>query len=275
MCKNRNNIIITTLKVEDDIYKDVGDLDVEDRLKKLVKELVKRIKQKLNGFNDIFFKYAYENADVLHEIVQFHSVNEGGSHRNGIIYIGEMGFMSSEMGSDDDIMATIFHEFMHYIAFKLDIYPKRYENRERGEIWSILIEAEASLETEEEFYDNAYNSFLMAGYNGSDSEKYLNYPDLYQKLSKEQRSEVDQYIIERGLKPEICARNFQYYGSNHAKDEINAHKKTIDGHQLDIFIMSSTKLNFYDNEIKRYTEKYNNCLEIERKYGYTPEGYKQ
>lgn len=277
MSIDTNFTIITTIKIRDEEYELPDKLRIEDRLRSLVKELIKRIKEKLENSTDFYFKYAYTHADILNEIVKPEDSDAGGHHINGILYVGRVGFNGGAMGSDEDVMATIFHEFMHYIAFKNNKFPYRYENKEEGEIWYKNVILRACLQTEDVFYQNSYESFIADGYRKEPEEaaKYYDYPFGYKELSIEQRLMFEKYIKEQGLKPSITEELYRYTPSNYPLDEINAHTKTLEANQMGVFSMSQAKLVFYDNEIKRYKNVYKICIEIEEQYGYTPEGYEK
>ncbi|GHT29135.1 hypothetical protein FACS189432_08010 [Bacteroidia bacterium] len=256
----------------------IDEKKAKEKVNTLLDSLIINIKTKLQNSDDQMFQLAYKNTGNLKNIVTFDiNVGSGGQHINKKISIGRATVIEGENtdGSDGDIMATIFHEYMHYVCFISNIYPKRYQYTiEEGIVYTENIPTGEEMEDNSTFIDRAYRTFLLTKYN-VDYDKYINYPDDYKQLSESQRKEVDEYIKENNLSPQKKVVNYPYSPSNYAKDELNAHKKTLEASSLGLFTFSQKKLNFYDKELKRYQEKYDNCVNIERNYNYTPEGYKK
>lgn len=269
-----NNGVVSSENPDDNPTNIKVDLECAAKVvEDLTLKLILSIKEKLLNSNDEFFKYAYKDVDILKNIVKLNPSNEGGSYRNGVIYVGLKGFIDPNMGSDGDIMATIFHEYMHYIAFQYKIYPKRYDNIDMGIIYSEKINIGEKQETHDMFMMRIYEIFLSDRYN-KDYEKYSQFPIDYYKLDIDQKGELDDFIKKGGYEPSVIEDYYQYLPSNHILDEINAHNKTKEANKLNVFIMSDSKLNFYEEEIDRYKNKLDVCKDIERRFGYTEEGYK-
>jgi hypothetical protein len=184
------------------------------------------------------------------------------------------GFHFLHVTPSRDIMATIFHEYIHYICFTSGIFPKRYQYPiEEGIIYTEQILMGNGIEDEVTFKNKAYDVFILSKWS-IDYNKYSKYPNEYGKLDENQRAEVDEYIKEKNLSPEKTDIYYPYHPSNHAKDELNAHNKTLEASSLDLFTISQKKISFYDEELQRYQKMYDDCIDIEKKYNYSPEGYK-
>jgi hypothetical protein len=258
-----------------------SNIDVEktkEKVRTLVDSLIVNIKNKLYDSNDQIFQLAYKNTDDLNKITTFDvNIGSGGQHINKNIFIGRAGVVEgvNTDGSDGDIMATIFHEYIHYVCFISSMFPKRYQySIEEGIVYSEKIPIGEELEDEATFRYRVYLLFLMEKYN-IDYEKYSTYPDDYGNLNENQRKELDGYIKKNKLSPTKTIIYDLYIPSNHIKDELNAHSKTLEAVSLELFTFSQKKIIFYNNELKRYQNMYNKSLDIERKYNYAPDGYKK
>jgi len=270
--------VVTSENPQDNNNSNIDVEKTKEKVKTLVDSLIINIKTKLNNSNDQMFQLSYRNVADLKNIVTFDmSVGSGGQHINKRITIGRAGVTEGENtdGSDGDIMSTFFHEYIHYICFISNIFPVRYMySVEEGVVYSEMIPIGEELEDETAFMKKAYDLFIYSNFN-TDIEKYSSYPDNYGQLNGEQRKELDEYIKEKGLIPEVTMLYEQYVPSNHAQNELNAHNKTLEAASLELFIMSNKKLIFYDKEIKRYQKMYDFGIKVEREYNYTPSGQKK
>jgi hypothetical protein len=251
---------------------DVGKMD--ERVKMLVDSLIGKIETYLSNSDNQFFRLAFENTEDLKENVIFDStIGSGGEYKNGKMLIGINALVPGDKtdGSDGDVMATIFHEYMHYLGSKFNIYPKRYANEEKGIVYSEQVLLGIEMENDNIFKERAYKLFTIAKYQ-IDVAKYSNYPAFYDQLDGNQKAEVDKYIQDNNLSPQMSEVTYLYRPSNHAKDELNAHTKTLEASSLDLFEISFKKRNSYSKELIRYQEMYDICLRIEQKYNYTPDG---
>jgi hypothetical protein len=225
------------------------------RVNDLITVLQQRIREHLNKSTDKYPKLAFENENKLPLITQFDpNIGAGGQYRNGKLYVGKRNF--TEGSNDEDILATIYHEYMHYLNWE---YGDRYrmENLEEGKVYYQNIPCfEERMLSEAEFFEKAYVLFIYDKIN-IDYETYVEYPNTYKKLNDEQKKEVDIHIKENNLKPEMTCIPFDYSPSNYFKDEINAHTETLNAHNWNVFKMSEQKLNIYNSEITRYTNLYN------------------
>ena len=100
------------------------------------------------------------------------------------------------------------------------------------------------------------------------------YGESYHELNGDQKKEVDEYL-KNHLNKQGRDVSYTYAPSNHAKDELNAHTKTLEVSSLGLFVISFEKETYYRSEaLILYERMYEKSLMIEREYGYTPEGYK-
>jgi hypothetical protein len=234
------------------------------KVKDLIGILQQRIKEHLNNSTEKYPKLAYENESVLSSITEFDpNVGGGGQYRNGRLYIGTRNFKENSI--DEDILATIYHEYMHYLNWQFgDQY--RMENLIIGRVYSINLPCfEEKMQDEGEFLEYAYQLFFQTKMKYPDKEVYLDYPDFYEELNSTQKKEVDSYIQENNLEPEIKCFPFHYSPSNYFKDEINAHTETLNVNNKGMLKMSNEKMSFYYSEIDRYTKLYNKAITHEKK----------
>jgi hypothetical protein len=201
-------------------------------------------------------------------------VPSSGKYVNGQLIVGTLNFI--EGATDEDIMATIFHEYMHYISRKNSIFIYRMEDEKSGSVYSeedgiVYSEIdpcfEERQETEDEFFNSVCSSFI---YDNLPTAMYYSFN--YTELTVEQKKEIAEYIKTKNLTPSIHCFEFQYKPSNYAKDEINAHIQTLNMHGK-LFQMSLRKQEIYKDEIERYNELYEKALKFEEKNNYNPSGY--
>jgi hypothetical protein len=141
-------------------------------------------------------------------------------------------------------------------------------------VYSENITLKETEETDSDFRERIYKDYFIYEKIRVDLTKYIDYPDFYHQLDENQKKEVDTYL-ENHLEKRGKNVPHKYIPSNHAKDELNAHTKTLDVSSLGLFEISSVKENYYTGEaLTMYQKMYNKNMEVEREYGYTSEGYK-
>jgi len=223
------------------------------------------------------FQLAHMYSSDLKYITSFDiSFGGGGQQINKKITIGRAAVTDGEHtdGSDGDIMGTIFHEHVHFLCFISDLFPVKYMySVEDGVVYSEKVLIGEELEDEIAFMKKAYDLFILSKWN-IDYEKYSYYPNNYEQLNENQRKELDEYIKDKEIIPEVALIYEQYVPSNHALNELNAHNKTLEAIPLGLFTISHKKIFFYEKEIRRYQKMYDFGIKIEREYNYTPEGHK-
>jgi hypothetical protein len=246
--------------------------------KKKVDDLIiilrQRIKEYLNNSPEKYLKLAFDNENVLSLIVEFDpNIGSGGQYRNGKLYVGTKNFVENSI--DEDILATIFHEYLHYLNWQYgDKY--RMDNLENGYVYKKTVECfEKKMQTEAEFLDDAYSLFFLFKINTPNAHAYLSYPSSYNELDDAQKKEVETYIEENKLKREIKCFAYDYSPSNFYKDEINAHTETINAHNKAVFKMTDDKVIFYHGEINRYTNLYNKSKTYEINNNINSDGYEK
>jgi hypothetical protein len=244
------------------------------KVKDLIIVLQQRIKEHLNNSTGKYPKLAYENESVLSSITELDpNIGGGGQYRNGRLYIGRRNF--KENSADEDILATIYHEYMHYLNWH---YGDRYRmaDMETGEVYFIKVRCyEERMQTEDEFLDDVYLQFYTDKLNSPDATVYLDYPVFYKELNDIQKNEVDNYIKEKDIEPKVKCIPYDYFPSNYHKDEINAHTETLNAHKANVFTMSDEKIGIYNREINRYTDSYNKAKMYEIKNNINSDGYEK
>ncbi|MDR0763023.1 MAG: hypothetical protein LBF01_00815, partial [Bacteroidales bacterium] len=245
----------------------IDTVQAKEKVKNVVKVLQERIKNNLNSENELFLQHAYNDVETLIDIVFFDPlVSSGGRYANGQLFVGTLGFV--EGSTDEDIMATVFHEYMHYISEKYSIFIFRMKNREKVIVYFEKDTCfEKKQETEQEFLDRICKDFIYINL-----PKTIYYSFDYSELTTEQKEEITEYIEAENLKPDIRCFEFQYSPSNYFKDEINAHNQTLNMHGK-LFQMSLRKREIYKSEIERYNKRYEKALEFEEKNNYNSSGY--
>jgi predicted SprT family Zn-dependent metalloprotease len=145
----------------DDGTQPVDTAKAAEKIKDLVAILQERIRNHLKNSSSKYPKQAFENEEVLLSITHFDPMTgSGGQYRNGHLYVGTRNFKENSI--DEDILATIYHEYMHYLNWK---YGNRYrmKNLEKGEVYQSLVECfEKRMQTQEEFLDKAYQMDLFS-----------------------------------------------------------------------------------------------------------------
>jgi hypothetical protein len=214
---------------------------------------------------------AYNNVDMLTSITEFDpSSGAGGQYRNGKLYVGKRNF--TENSSDEDILATIYHEYMHYLNWQ---FGGRYRmaNMETGEVYFINEPCfEEKIQTENEFLQESYDLFIQTQYR-TNMDVYADYPLYYKDLNDAQKEEFSLFIRKNELKPKITCFPYPYSPSNYFKDEINAHTETLKANSKSVFKMSNEKIEFYNSETVRYTNAYNKAKTYEINNNINNEGY--
>jgi hypothetical protein len=244
------------------------------KVKDLIIVLQQRIKEHLNNSTEKYPKLAYENESVLSSITQFDpTLGGGGAYKNGKLYVGTRNF--KENSADEDMLATLYHEYMHYLNWQFgDRY--RMDDLEKGVVYQKRIECfEERMKTEDEFLNDAYYSFIYSKMGTPNAATYLNYPVSYKELDDAQKAEVDIYIKEEKLEPQIECIPYDYLPSNYHKDEINAHTETLNAHKETVFTMSDEKIEIYNKEINRYTNSYNKARMYEINNNINNDGYEK
>jgi hypothetical protein len=252
--QNNNNIIDT--------------VRAKEKVKELIPILQERIRNNLSSESEQFLQYAYNDVEQLTVIASFNpTVSGGGRYVNGQLFVGTLGFIDGS--TDEDIIVTVFHEYLHYISHKYSIFEYRMENEKRGIIYSeIDVCFEKKQETEEEFLQRMCESFIY-----SNLPRTSYYPGYYYELTEEQRKEVLEYIKLHKQVPDTnrCFK-FQYKPSNYFKDELNAHTLTLSVNEK-LFQMSQQKQTIYRSEIDLYNELYEKALKFESINNYNSMGY--
>jgi hypothetical protein len=244
------------------------------KVKELVTVLQERIREYLKNSTDKYQKLSFENETILSSISQFDpTLGAGGMYKNGKLYVGTRNF--KESADDEDILATIYHEYMHYLNWQFgDRY--RMENLVEGRVYQKTVDCfEKRMQTETDFLENVYREFYADKLKKTEWENYLDYPESYEELNNEQKKEIQTYIEEKKLKPEVVCMSYQYSPSNYFKDEINAHTETLNANSKEVFKMSNEKIGVYSNEINRYTSLYNKAKEYEINNNINSDGYEK
>jgi predicted SprT family Zn-dependent metalloprotease len=250
----------------------VDTVKAAQKVKDLVIVLQERIREYLKNGIDKYQKLAFENEAILSSISQFDpTLGAGGAYKNGTLYVGTRNF--KENSTDEDILATLYHEYMHYLNWQFgDRY--RMDNLEKGIVHQRRIVCyEERMQAKDEFLEDIYQAFIHEKMRTSDAEIYLDYPAFYKELTDVQKEEIDQYIEEKDLKPEIECVPYDYSPSNYFKDEINAHTETLKAHDANVFKMSDSKISVYHSEINRYTNSYNKAITYEINNNINGDGY--
>jgi hypothetical protein len=252
----------------------VDTVKAAQKVKELVTVLQERIIDYLKNSTDKYQKLAFENEKVLPSISQFDpTLGAGGTYKNGKLYVGTRNF--KENSTDEDILSTIYHEYMHYLNWRFgDRY--RMADLEKGIVYSITVSCfEERLQTENEFLEDVYLQFYTDKINNPKAEIYLDYHDFYNELDNAQKKEVDNYIKEKDLKPKVKCIPYDYSPSNYFKDEINAHTGTLKTNNMGSFKMSDEKISIYYSEINRYTGLYNKAKIYEINNNINSDGYEK
>ncbi|MBN1185759.1 MAG: hypothetical protein JXB49_25985, partial [Bacteroidales bacterium] len=239
----------------------------------LTELLQKRILDKLINNQEVFPKYAYNNQAVLTSITEFdETYSGGGKYINGRLIIGND---TKHNKTDEDVLSTIYHEFMHYLNDLYDIYPYRMEDKIQGIVYSKYESCyEEKMQNTEEFLQSAYESYLTYLVNiPEQATKAFNMPMNYQELSEDELILLNEYIESNDLKPDVICFPYQYTPSNFSNDEINAHKETLKANNLKVFEMNMEKVSFYNSEIERYTKKKEKAEKYEAENNLNAEGY--
>jgi hypothetical protein len=171
---------------QEDNNQPVDTVKAIQKVKDLIIVLQQRIKERLEGSTDKYAKLAYENAESLSSIVAFDpGISAGGAYKNGVLYVGNRNF--KEGAEDEDILATIYHEYMHYLNWKYgDQY--RMEDLLKGFVYQKKVACfEKRMQTEIDFFDNAYVLFYNYKINTPESMIYLDYPMYYNELNDSQK----------------------------------------------------------------------------------------
>jgi hypothetical protein len=313
-------------------FQGIDPIAAAKKVSELVPVLIQRINDKLHNVTEEFPNLAFENRNRLTSITEFDpNVGGGGVYRNGRLFIGRTHFVRKS--GDEDIMATIYHEYMHYLNWQRgDNYRYRMESLELGIVYQkrvptgrqerqsesvflddalfLFVDAQRRiLETEflrkypmfyEELQDeqkkevdifieennlvldfnpvniqSAYRIFVGEKSNAVIDEFISNFPDFYVELSDEQKRMIDTFIQENNMHPVMVDVNYDYSPSNFFWCEINAHTQTLNANDKGVFNMSDENINFYHNEIIRYTRLYNRAREFEDNNNINRNGYEQ
>jgi hypothetical protein len=265
---NRVDVLyVNEMAQSDNTRQPVDTVKVAQQVKDLVVILQERIKDKLKNSEGLL-KQAYDNVEVLSQITYFEPMlGSGGQYRNGKLYIGTRNFTKNS--PDEDILATIFHEYMHYLNWLDPTRRYRMESMKDGVVYAITIPCyEKKTPSNDYFLEQMYQLYITNLLNSTDTLdriKYSNYEDLiyYKDLNISQKKEVDEYIAMNNLSPVEECVPYYYSPSNFFQDEINAHSETLNADSLGTLKMSDAKKIFYKNEISRYTEGYNKARTYE------------
>jgi len=252
----------------------INPVEATQKVKDLVKVLQERIKQHLQALEQYnldnettkYLKWAYQNVDELIEHVKFDSsVGASGETQNCEIKIGCFDFQDNY--SDEDIIVTIFHEYMHYLSQKYKLNVCYLKN---------AISVDMILDDQERFLNKVYDAFILSMLtNPLKTQEYINVK-LYSDMTDSQKNEFEDYIKKNGLTAHNTSVPVLYKTSNLQKDEVLAHTITFTtNNTIKLFSMSDKIITFYKKEIERYTKYYKLSLLIEEQKGYTPEGLKK
>ena len=245
----------------------------EAKTQNLVELLQERILLNLKDNQERFQKYAYSNQSILSSITDFDmTYNGGGKYINGRLIIGNG---TKYNKSNEDIISTIYHEYLHYLNDLYQVYPYRMEDKSSGRIYSKLVACyERRLQNQEEFLQSAYLSYLTYLLNTpNQSTKAYDMPDTYKELSEKEMIVFNTYIQNKGISPEEVCFPYQYTPSNYSKDELNAHKETLKANDLKVFKMGEIKITFYNSEIERYERKKEKSEKYEAENNINSDGY--
>jgi hypothetical protein len=266
--------LVTINEQKGNVSDDIDELVATKKVNDLITVLQLRIREYLRNNNTSYQKMAFENENRLPLITEFDPmIGANGMYKNGKLYVGRRNFV--ENSSDEDILSTIYHEFMHHLNWQFgDRY--RMEDLERGIVYSKNVECfEERMQSQDDFLEDIYYTFILSKMATTQRDIYLTYPEIYEDLDSEQKKEVDIYIKENTLKPEIVCFSYDYSPSNFFKDEINAHTETINASDKIVFKMSDKKNNIYRNEINRYTNEYNKAKMYEINNNINADGYEK
>jgi hypothetical protein len=231
--------------------------------------------EKLSTSTEQFQQYAYQHQNELSGIVVFDkSYSGGGKYVNKHLIIGTEREINN---SSENILSTIYHEYMHYLNDKYKISPYRMENIEKGIVYNKIIpQYERRMETQEEFLKDAYDSYITFLLNTPDKFEYaLGLPSFCQNLTETQAIDFRLYIKNKKLTPEVKEISYQYSPSNYCLDEINAHQETLRANNVQVFTMGVAKLLLYYSEIERYNALRIKAQEYENKNNINPTGYEK
>ena len=144
------------------------------------------ITRELADNSDLFYNYAFQNVNFLNAstVIFDNRYPGGGRYANRLLTIGLKSIMNREDNKNGDIMATIFHEFLHYINHEYKIYPYRYEDETEGLVFSFNVSIGEELETEDAFLDRVLQEFVFSKMGTRDASKYLDFPLLHKDLTE-------------------------------------------------------------------------------------------
>jgi hypothetical protein len=244
--------------------------------KNVVSVLQERITLKLSDSKEQFQKWAYEHKQELTEKVVFDPSFGGGGYYSYTKRQMVVGDDKEYNQTDEDIMSTIYHEFMHYLCDVHKIYIYRKQIDKPDYTYQLIDECyEERVQTKEEFLSETYYYYNIKMPNLPDVSQRIDYTELpakYTDLIPEQAVKFEQFIANENLKPEKVCISYPYEPSNYSKNEINAHEETLNAHHVKVFTMNEEKVQFYNKEIERYKDKFNQSIRYEKKKKLTPEG---
>jgi hypothetical protein len=267
-------VMVTVMDADGNNGQPIDTAVANQKVKDLIIVLQQRIKEHLNNNTEKYSTLAYDNENVLPSITQFDpTLGSGGAYKNGKLYVGTRNF--KESSADEDILATLYHEYMHYLNWQFgDRY--RMENLMEGKVYSRKVECyENRMQTETEFLNEAYLGFQYSKMGTPEAENYYDYPLYYNELTNNQKEEVDIYIKGGKIEPKKTCISYDYSPSNFFKDEINAHTETLNANGRKVFNMSDNKIILYKDEIDRYMKSYNKAKTYEINNNINSNGYEK
>ncbi len=184
------------------------------------------------------------------------------------LYDGKLNIKDDGETTRDDLKVTIFHEYLHHVNYMEKIYPYRYSDESKRQIFQIEDECyifrEATMD--EVFYD-----FIVLTYKVDDPNwQYTFYEEI---KSDKQRQEVQRYKKENEEKFQKKCKKGNYYPSNYYRDEITVHTICLkENHSL--FIFSDKKENLgYKRNLLSYKEELEKSIDYEKRKNHSEQGY--
>jgi hypothetical protein len=225
---------------------------------KIIADLIRDIKKidtgKYTGKEKEYIEGAINNTVYIlnhTNIVSFKNYSATGWYEYGDIYATYTG-----NESEDDVKLTIFHEYLHHINYLYRLFPYRYSNENRREIY---IKEDTCFYFGKETIQGIYDNFMLTLGTRLIEE---NWPDKYSDLEENQKQEVLRYKEQQKEQydKEICIFG-RYKPSNYYRDELSVYEicLTMDGV---LFNISESKRSIYlDNKLG-----YENAMQLSVKY---------
>jgi hypothetical protein len=239
--------------------------EAEEKLADLVVKLKNIIKEKYGNKNDEFPKYAYDNLGNFPQVnydYNYTIIMANGLYDNGTITITPLGIRQE---NENDIISTLYHEYMHYLNDIKSIFP--YRKDLNGNIFQIKDECyEQRMETDKNFYERVSELYCLAN-------PLEDIPISFEDFTKELLDILDIFAEREKMTKEIRCFSYTYMPSNYFRDEINAYMETEKAHHNGLFNTSERKLN-EDKKTKAFYElKLEQSIKYENNNNYNTIGY--